>query len=88
MLGLLGLKSSKERLVSASQSLHNLLSLYVSTANTMIQLLNTHLDTNLPAMTMKENLGIKENLQLLIIGLKEVQATVGKKDKDAQEIIR
>lgn len=87
MLALLGFKSDKERLVRACQNLHDLVYIYVSSINTIFRLLNAHLGTNFSIMSVKENFSIKENLQLLVSALKEMQATVEAKDKDVQEII-
>jgi len=39
-------------------------------------------------MAVKENFSIKDNLQLLVSALKEMQATMETKDKDVQESIR
>ncbi|XP_074945834.1 uncharacterized protein C12orf60 homolog [Phalacrocorax aristotelis] len=87
MLARLGFKSDKERLVSACQNLHDLVYIYVSSTNTIFRLLNKHLGTNFPIMSVKENFSIKENLQLLVSALKEMQATMEQQDKDVQESI-
>ncbi|KAM9293459.1 uncharacterized protein C12orf60 homolog [Morus bassanus] len=87
MLAHLGFKSDKERLVRACQNLHDLVYIYVSSTNTIFRLLNEHLGTNFPIMSVKENFSIKENLQLLVSALKEMQATMERKDKDVQESI-
>ncbi|KAM6425275.1 uncharacterized protein C12orf60 homolog [Rhynochetos jubatus] len=87
MLARLGFKSDKERLVKACQDLYDLVYIYVSSTNTVFRLLNAHLGTNFPIMSVKENFSIKENLQLLVSALKEMQATVETKDKDVQESI-
>ncbi|KFP97194.1 hypothetical protein N330_12434, partial [Leptosomus discolor] len=85
MLACLGFKSDKERLVRTCQNLHDLVYIYVSSINKIYRLLNTHLGTNFPIIPVKENLSIKENLQLLVSALKEMQATMETKDKDVQE---
>ncbi|KFQ89738.1 hypothetical protein N337_09159, partial [Phoenicopterus ruber ruber] len=87
MLARLGFKSDKERLVRACQNLHDLVYIYVSSTNTIFRLLNAHLGTKFPIMSVKENFSIKENLQLLVSALKEMQATMQTKDKDVQESI-
>ncbi|KFZ52974.1 Single-pass membrane and coiled-coil domain-containing protein 3, partial [Podiceps cristatus] len=87
MLARLGFKSDKERLVRACQNLYDLVYIYVSSTNTIFRLLNAHLGTKLPIMSVKENFSIKENLQLLVSALKEMQATMQTEDKDVQESI-
>lgn len=87
MLARLGFKSDKERLVRACQNLHDLVYIYVSSTNTICRLLNQHLGTNFPIISVKENFSIKENLQFLVRALKEMQATMETKDKDVQESI-
>lgn len=84
MLAHLGLKSDKERLIGACQNLHDLVYLYVSSTNTVFRLLNAHLGTNFPIMPVKENFSIKQNLQLMISALKQMQAMVEAKDKDVR----
>ncbi|XP_010117554.1 PREDICTED: uncharacterized protein LOC104478797 [Chlamydotis macqueenii] len=88
MLARLGFKSDKDRLVTACQNLHDLVYIYVSSTNKIFRLLNAHLGTNFPIMSVKENFSIKENLQLLVSALKEMQAIMETKDRDVQEIIR
>ncbi|KFV95339.1 hypothetical protein N326_03770, partial [Eurypyga helias] len=87
MLARLGFKSDKERLVKACQDLHDLVYMYVSSINTIFRLLNAHLGTNFPIMSVKENFSIKENLQLLVSALKEMQAAMETRDKAVQESI-
>ncbi|KFV82694.1 hypothetical protein N308_05182, partial [Struthio camelus australis] len=87
MLSRLGFESDKERLLRASQDLYDLVYIYVSSTNTIFRLLNEHLGTNFPIISVKENFSIKENLQLLVDALKEMQAIVETKDKDVQEKI-
>ncbi|KAM6321184.1 uncharacterized protein C12orf60 homolog [Aegotheles albertisi] len=87
MLARLGFKSDKERLVRAGENLHDLVYIYVSSTNKTFRHLNAHLGTNFPIMSVKEDFSIKENLQLLVSALKEVQATIETKDKDVQESI-
>ena len=88
MLARLGLSSDKERLLKACQNLYELVYIYVSATNTIFRILNHHLGTNFPIMTVKENFSIKENLQLLVNALKEMQATMETKDKDVQESMK
>ncbi|XP_009877484.1 PREDICTED: uncharacterized protein LOC104269968 [Apaloderma vittatum] len=85
MLARLGFKSDKERLIRTCQDLHDLMYFYVSSTNTMFRLLNAHLGTNFSIMSVKEHFSIKENLQLLVSALKEMQATLETKVKDVQE---
>ncbi|XP_074757276.1 uncharacterized protein C12orf60 homolog [Athene noctua] len=87
MLAHLSFKSDKGRLVRTYQDLHDLVYIYVSSTNTVFRLPNVHVGTNLPIMSVKENFSIKENLQLLVSVLKEMQATMETKDKDVQQII-
>ncbi|KGL76058.1 hypothetical protein N309_01412, partial [Tinamus guttatus] len=87
MLARLGFESDRQRLLRASQDLHDLVYMYISSANTIFQILNEHLGTNLPIISVKENFSIKENLQLLVNYLKEMQVIVETKDKDVQEKI-
>ncbi|KAM6384627.1 uncharacterized protein FN964_011932 [Alca torda] len=84
MLARLGLKSDKERLIGACHNLHDLVYIYVSSTNTIFRLLNAHLGTNFPIMPVKEHFSIRENLQLVVSALKEMQATVETTDKDVQ----
>ncbi|XP_074428628.1 uncharacterized protein C12orf60 homolog [Larus michahellis] len=84
MLARLGMKSDKERLIGACQNLHDLVYIYVSSTNTIFRLLNAHLGTNFPIMPVKEHFSIRENLQLIVSALKEMQATVETKDKDVR----
>ncbi|OXB75377.1 UNVERIFIED_CONTAM: hypothetical protein H355_010579 [Colinus virginianus] len=88
MLSRLGFRSDKERLLKACQNLYELVYIYVSATNAIFQILNRHLGTNFPTMTVKENFSIKENLQLLLSALKEMQATMETKDKDVQESMK
>ncbi|KFU90649.1 hypothetical protein M959_13567, partial [Chaetura pelagica] len=48
MLSRLGFKSDEDRLVSAGQTLHDLVYMYVSSSNKTFRLLNAHLGTNFP----------------------------------------
>ncbi|PKU36226.1 protein c12orf60 [Limosa lapponica baueri] len=84
MLARLGLKSDKDRLIEACENLHDLVYIYVSSTNTIFRLLQVHHGTNFPIMPVKEHFSIKENLQLVVSALKEMQATVETKDKDLQ----
>ncbi|KFV01902.1 hypothetical protein N339_10179, partial [Pterocles gutturalis] len=88
MLARLGFQGDKERLLRACQNLYDLVYIYVSSTNTVFRLLNTHLGTNFPILSVKENFSVKENLQLLVSALKEMQARMEPKDKDVQESIR
>ncbi|KFQ31233.1 hypothetical protein N332_11920, partial [Mesitornis unicolor] len=87
MLARLGFKSDKERLLMACQNLYDLVYIFVSSTNTMFRLLNAHLGTNFPTMSVKENFSIKDNLQLIISALKQMKATVETEDKDVEESI-
>ncbi|KAM8820058.1 uncharacterized protein C12orf60 homolog [Eudromia elegans] len=87
MLARLGFESDKQRLLRASQDLYDLIYIYISSTNTIFRILNEHLGTNLPIISVKENFSIKENLQLLVESLKEMQVIVETKDKDVQENI-
>ncbi|OPJ69058.1 hypothetical protein AV530_013093 [Patagioenas fasciata monilis] len=87
MLARLGFQSDKERLAAACQNLYDLVHIYVSSTNTILQLLNTHLGTSFPTLAVKENFSIKENLQLLVNALKDMQASMETKDKDVEESI-
>lgn len=80
-------KSDKDRLIRACHDLHDLVYFYLSSTNKMFRLLNQHLGTNFPIMAVKEHFSIKENLQLLVSALKEMQTTMEGKDKDVQESI-
>ncbi|XP_025931903.1 uncharacterized protein LOC112971068 [Apteryx rowi] len=87
MLSRLGFESEKERLLRASQDLYDLVCMYISSTNTIFRILNEHLGTNFPIISVKENFSVKENLQLLVNALKEMQVIVETKDKDVQEKI-
>ncbi|KFV55996.1 hypothetical protein N341_00787, partial [Tyto alba] len=87
MLSRFSLKSDKGRLVKTCHDLHDLVYIYVSSNNTISRLLNAHLGINFPIMSVKENFSIKENLQMLVSALKEMQANMETKDKDVQESI-
>ncbi|XP_015715139.1 uncharacterized protein LOC107312338 [Coturnix japonica] len=88
MLARLGFSNDKDRLVKACQNLYELVYIYVSATNTIFKILNQHLGTNFPILAVKENFSIKENLQLLISALKDMQATMETKDKDVQESMK
>uniref|UniRef100_A0A8C8SWC6 Uncharacterized protein n=1 Tax=Pelusios castaneus TaxID=367368 RepID=A0A8C8SWC6_9SAUR len=75
----------KQRVLAASQTLYDFIYIYVSSTNTIFRILNQHLGTSFPIITVRENLSIKDNLQLLISALKEMQAVVEMKDKDVQQ---
>ncbi|XP_005012204.2 uncharacterized protein C12orf60 homolog [Anas platyrhynchos] len=77
MLACLGLQSDKERIVKACENLYGLVYIYVSSTNTIFEILNHYLGTELPILAVKENFSIKENLQLLISALKDMKATMG-----------
>lgn len=87
MSAFLNFKSDKKRLFRACHNLHDLVYFYVSSTNKIFRLLNAHLGTNFPIMSVKEHFSIKENLQLLVSALKEMQATVETKGKGVQESI-
>uniref|UniRef100_A0A8C4VL01 Uncharacterized protein n=1 Tax=Gopherus evgoodei TaxID=1825980 RepID=A0A8C4VL01_9SAUR len=87
MLSIFGAERDKQRVLAASQTLYDFVYIYVSSTNTIFRILNQHLGTSFPVITVKENLSIKENLQLLISTLKEMQAVVEMKDKDVQQSI-
>ncbi|XP_009896842.2 uncharacterized protein LOC104298474 [Dryobates pubescens] len=80
-------KSHKGRLIRTCHNLHDLVYFYVSSTNKMFRLLNQHLGTNFPIMTVKEHFSIEENLQLLVSALKEMQTTMETKNKEVQESI-
>ncbi|KFV65805.1 hypothetical protein N307_06717, partial [Dryobates pubescens] len=79
--------SHKGRLIRTCHNLHDLVYFYVSSTNKMFRLLNQHLGTNFPIMTVKEHFSIEENLQLLVSALKEMQTTMETKNKEVQESI-
>lgn len=87
MLSIFGTERDKQRVLAASQTLYDFIYIYVSSTNTIFRILNQNLGTSLPIITVRENLSIKENLQLLISTLKEMQAVVEMKDKDVQQSI-
>ncbi|CAM4465354.1 unnamed protein product [Lepidochelys olivacea] len=87
MLSIFGAERDKQRVLAASQTLYDFIYIYVSSTNTIFRILNQHLGTSFPIITVRENLSIKENLQLLISSLKEMQAVVEMKDKDVQQSI-
>ncbi|XP_074858597.1 uncharacterized protein C12orf60 homolog [Carettochelys insculpta] len=87
MLSLFGAERDKQRVLTASQTLYDFIYIYVSSTNTIFRILNQHLGTNFPIITVRENLSIKENLQLLISTLKEMQVVVEMKDKVVQNSI-
>ncbi|KFO71637.1 hypothetical protein N303_14857, partial [Cuculus canorus] len=88
MLSHLFCASDKERLVRACHNLHDTVYAYVSSTNTIFRLLNEHLCTNFSIMPVKENFSIKDNLQLMVSALKEMQTTMETKGKDVEESIK
>ncbi|XP_054843723.1 uncharacterized protein C12orf60 homolog [Eublepharis macularius] len=87
MLSLFGAEKDKQRLCNASRVLYDCVYIFVSSTNTMFRMLNQYLGTEFPNIVVRENLSIKENLQLLVSALKDMQETVELKDKDVQQLI-
>ncbi|KAJ7329976.1 hypothetical protein JRQ81_016150 [Phrynocephalus forsythii] len=85
MLSFFGAEKDKERLRNASRSLYDCVYMFVSSTNTIFRMLNQFLGTELPMVIVRENLSIKENLQLLVSALKEMQEIVESKDKEIQQ---
>lgn len=77
----------EEKLVKASRDMYDCVYIFVSSTNTAFRMLNQFLGSKLAIITVRENLSIKENLQLLQNGLKEMQMLIELKDKDFQEKI-
>ncbi|XP_032076557.1 uncharacterized protein LOC116510973 [Thamnophis elegans] len=75
----------EEKLVKASRDMYDCVYIFVSSTNTAFRMLNELLGSKLAIITVRENLSIKENLQLLQSALKEMQMLVDLKDKDFQE---
>ncbi|KAL8221771.1 UNVERIFIED_CONTAM: hypothetical protein K2H54_074470 [Gekko kuhli] len=87
MLSMFGAEKDKKKLCDASRALYDCVYIFVSSTNTMFRMLNQYLGTEFPNVVVRENLGIKENLQLLVSALKDMQETVELKDKDVQQCI-
>uniref|UniRef100_A0A8D2KZE4 Uncharacterized protein n=1 Tax=Varanus komodoensis TaxID=61221 RepID=A0A8D2KZE4_VARKO len=87
MLSVCGSEKDKERLLNASRHLYDCVYMFVSSTNTIFRMLNQFLRTQLAIITVRENLSIKENLQLLVSALKEMQEMVDLKDKEFQQKI-
>ncbi|XP_048356141.1 uncharacterized protein LOC125434646 [Sphaerodactylus townsendi] len=85
MLSLFGPEKDKQRLCNASRALYDCVYLFVSSSNTMFRMLNQYLGTEFPNVVVRESLSIKENLQLLMSALKDMQETVELKDRDVQQ---
>lgn len=87
MLSFLGSETDEERLIKASQTLYDYVYLYVSSTNTIFRILNQHLGTHFPIISVTESLSLKENLQLLVSSLKEMQTVVETEAKDVKHHI-
>ncbi|XP_062989745.1 uncharacterized protein C12orf60 homolog [Elgaria multicarinata webbii] len=85
MLSVFGSEKDKERLLKASRHLYDSIYTFVSSTNTIFRMLNQYIGSELAIFTVKENLSIKENLQLLGSSLKEMQEIVVAKDKDVKQ---
>ncbi|KAJ6656379.1 hypothetical protein lerEdw1_003882 [Lerista edwardsae] len=86
-MALSGSEKDKQRLVSASRNLYDCVYVFVSSSNIMFRMLNQYLKTEFANVVVRENLSIKENLQLLMSALKEMQETVDTKAKEVQQRI-
>uniref|UniRef100_A0A8C8RET2 Uncharacterized protein n=1 Tax=Pelusios castaneus TaxID=367368 RepID=A0A8C8RET2_9SAUR len=84
---LLGTEREKERLIQASQSMHNYTHRYFSATNTVICTLNQHLNSNFPLVQVKKNLSVLQNFILLIDTVQEIHATVELTDRHVQKNI-
>ncbi|XP_060100559.1 uncharacterized protein LOC132575892 [Heteronotia binoei] len=87
MLSLFCAEKDKQRLCKASHTLYDCVYVFASSTNTMFRMLNQYLGTEFPNVVVRENLSIKENLQLLLSALKGMQETVELKDKDVQQCV-
>lgn len=87
MLSLFGAEKDKQRLCNASRALYDCVYISVSSTNTMFRMLNQYLATEFPNIVVRENLSIKENFQLLVSALKDMQEAVELKDKDFQQCV-
>nr|XP_020634842.1 uncharacterized protein C12orf60 homolog [Pogona vitticeps] len=85
MLSFFGAEKDKERIRNASRNLYDCVYIFVSSTNTIFRMLNQFLGTELSINTVRENLSIKENLQLLVSALREMQEIVESKDKEIQQ---
>ncbi|CAI5785844.1 Hypothetical predicted protein [Podarcis lilfordi] len=85
MLGKFGAQKGEERLLNASRNLYDCVYMFVSSTNIAFRMLNQFLGTDLAIITVRENLSIKENLQLLMSALKEMQEKVEAKDQDIKQ---
>ncbi|XP_034982769.1 uncharacterized protein LOC118090758 [Zootoca vivipara] len=85
MLGRFGSQKSEERLLNASRNLYDCVYMFVSSTNIAFRMLNQFLGTDLAIITVRENLSIKENLQLLMSALKEMQEKVEAKDQEIKQ---
>lgn len=80
-------EKDKQRLVNASRALYDCVYVFVSSSNIIFRMLNQYLQAEFANVVVRENLSIKENLQLLISALKEMQEMVDSKAKDVQQRI-
>ncbi|XP_042325752.1 uncharacterized protein C12orf60 homolog [Sceloporus undulatus] len=87
MLSFFGGDKEKARLLNASRNLYDCVYMFVSSSNTIFRMFNQFLKTELPVITVRENLSIKENFQLLTSALREMQEFVESKDKEVQQKI-
>ncbi|XP_060632109.2 uncharacterized protein C12orf60 homolog [Anolis sagrei] len=87
MMSFFGADKEKARLVNASRGLYDCVYMFVSCTNTLFRMFNQFLKTEFPIIIVRENLSIKENLQLLMSSLREMQELVESKDKEIKEKI-
>ncbi|XP_061495375.1 uncharacterized protein LOC133390564 [Rhineura floridana] len=85
MLSMFGAEKDEDRLLKASRNLYDCVYMFASSTNTIFRMLNQFLGTDMAIITIRENLSIKENLQLLISALKEMQEKVDVTAKDVQQ---
>ncbi|XP_008108992.1 uncharacterized protein LOC103278867 [Anolis carolinensis] len=87
MMSFFGAEKEKSRLVNASRGLYDCVYMFVSCTNTLFRMFNQFLKTEFPIIIVRETLSIKENLQLLMSSLRELQELVDSKDKEIKEKI-
>lgn len=75
-MSLFGSEKDEQKLINASRTLYDCVYIFVSSSNIIFRMLNQYLKTDFPNFVVKENLSIKENFQLLISALKEMQESM------------
>ncbi|XP_065429703.1 uncharacterized protein LOC135976673 [Chrysemys picta bellii] len=80
-----GTESERERLVRASQSLHDSLEGCISATHALLRMLNQHLDTSVSLEPVGGSVGVGENLECLLQAVWEMHAAAEQTDRHVRK---